>query len=235
MIAGLELARELEFIGAGLCGALPTRIILERRHSPDHLGRAIDALKKVRWMDRESLVYFIEQSDEDGSVKIGSGVDPHKRLRSLQVGNRAPLVLLGSVFGGAPLERLVHLVFREERLRGEWFRASRRLLTTVSALDQLVEGREINALGRHTFQSRWSTILADAIRVDRTPQQKEQAMKDLDEAMWSAAKRERKHRRVRTERAGKAAARRAAIAEAEEMEMMRVALGGKTFANGGAS
>jgi hypothetical protein len=94
-----------------------------------------------------AFVYFIQQGDQP-LVKIGTTVDqPAKRLAQLQVGNASPLRLLGAIdmraAGAAVTSRTelariarareaeIHQVFAEERVAGEWFRLTERVLTLI--------------------------------------------------------------------------------------------------------
>ena len=74
-------------------------------------------------------VYFVQ--DEDGFIKIGYSENVKKRLAHLQTSSRQKLSLIGSVNGDKNLESLFHRVFRDERVRGEWFRPSKRLLSFI--------------------------------------------------------------------------------------------------------
>lgn len=87
-------------------------------------------------------VYFI-QSGEGGAVKIGKANNPHMRLGHLQVGNPTELRFLAVTRGGEKLERLLHHVLYDDRIRGEWFAPSDRVLACASAAR---EGSLLNAL-----------------------------------------------------------------------------------------
>ncbi len=71
-------------------------------------------------------VYFIE--DGAGHVKVGRSVDPDRRLRTLQTGNSAALVLAYVAwFPGDEQARAceadLHALLAGRRVRQEWFRA----------------------------------------------------------------------------------------------------------------
>ena len=72
-------------------------------------------------------VYFI-QAGEDGPVKIGSAKDVAKRVINLQSGNHKKLRLISVRPGGLTEEGLIQKQFADDRLTGEWFRPSDRLL-----------------------------------------------------------------------------------------------------------
>lgn len=77
----------------------------------------------VEWRDMASWTYFIQRG-ADGPIKIGKAGNPLVRLRSLQTGHDVELRLLLAVRGGEPLERGLHIVCNDRRLRGEWFDSS---------------------------------------------------------------------------------------------------------------
>lgn len=75
---------------------------------------------------RPLMIYFIR---EDGSdyIKIGSTRMPGDRLKELQISNPRELRIerLIEAFPGA--EPILHALFREDRVRGEWFKISKKL------------------------------------------------------------------------------------------------------------
>ena len=96
-------------------------------------------------------VYFIKNS-RTGSFKIGKSDDPSLRLRELQTGNEDPLELIVSIPGDNVVERQFHAAFDELKIRGEWFRESPRLDTTIDRLHMLARLRaEIGEPGQDTL------------------------------------------------------------------------------------
>ena len=77
------------------------------------------------------MIYFIQ----DGSyIKIGyAKYSAEERLRSLQIGNPRPLTLVGTMLGDVEDELDLHAKFPDERVRGEWFKASDSLLGFIKA------------------------------------------------------------------------------------------------------
>ena len=60
------------------------------------------------------------------AVKIGIANDPRKRLKNLQTASHAKLILLSrdrcfDVKEARSYEQFIHLVFKDFRIRGEWF------------------------------------------------------------------------------------------------------------------
>lgn len=86
----------------------------------------------------ESFVYFAIEDVPGGFVKIGRARNPAKRMLSLQTGTPRPLRLLCVIQGGAQLEAALHAAFAADRMSGEWFRASPRLLALARELAPLV-------------------------------------------------------------------------------------------------
>lgn len=75
----------------------------------------------------ERSVYFI-RNDRTSSIKIGVAADPRKRVSELQTGSDGSLELIHTEPGGAARERELHARFSEDRIQGEWFRASEDLV-----------------------------------------------------------------------------------------------------------
>lgn len=74
-------------------------------------------------------IYVIAHEESGGAVgpvKIGMGVNPAERLKTLQTGNPKPLVLFAQFATPSRdvarvLEGLVHHMMDETRIAGEWF------------------------------------------------------------------------------------------------------------------
>lgn len=95
---------------------------------------------RAAFLDRKatdpiSHVYFVRSSN--GTIKIGVSTDVMRRLASLQTANSARLTLLLIMPGTEEDEQELHRLFADERLRGEWFRPSRRLLRFIDECRQL--------------------------------------------------------------------------------------------------
>lgn len=91
------------------------------------------------------------------AVKIGTAQDPVKRLRELQTGNPALLVLLGACHANLGLERRFQEALRPWLLRGEWFRES----VEVLALVELILAGEDVARDADSWDDRDSWLTAD--------------------------------------------------------------------------
>lgn len=79
-----------------------------------------------------TIVYFIQ--DAAGFVKIGRTASPEQRLRYLQHAHAQPLRLLATVDAACWYEGYLHGHFHPERMLGEWFRPSARLLAFVEKM-----------------------------------------------------------------------------------------------------
>jgi hypothetical protein len=78
---------------------------------------------------RYTFLYFVQ--DAGGPVKIGIAANPWNRFKNLQVANPRRLTLLAVVPATADLERLLHSILRPDRIRGEWFASTPRVLAVV--------------------------------------------------------------------------------------------------------
>jgi hypothetical protein len=84
--------------------------------------------------DGRGQVYFIEALGLS-RIKIGfTARDPLDRLRALQTAAPARLRLLATFSADPEDERRLHGVFSDERVKGEWFTATPRLLAFVAGL-----------------------------------------------------------------------------------------------------
>ena len=72
--------------------------------------------------------YFI-YNEEAGTVKIGRGVDPIRRLANLQTGSTSKLKLLAVI--NEDCEAILHRRFAHLRTTGEWFEASPSLMAFI--------------------------------------------------------------------------------------------------------
>jgi hypothetical protein len=78
-------------------------------------------------------IYFIQQG-KDGPVKIGISWEIKKRLRDISVSSPFNPVVLALIPGNREKEKQLHRKFKKEHLRGEWFKASDRLMEFIRTL-----------------------------------------------------------------------------------------------------
>lgn len=84
------------------------------------------------------MIYYIACTATE-RLKIGyTRGEPEVRLKQLQTGSAADLRLMACHDGSAETEKWLHNQFNEERLRGEWFEMSERLLEHLSLVIWLV-------------------------------------------------------------------------------------------------
>lgn len=78
------------------------------------------------------MIYFA-QADGTDLVKIGyTGGDPAKRIGELQTGCPYKLVLLASIEGNEQREARWHKDFAADRVSGEWFKLTPRLILEIA-------------------------------------------------------------------------------------------------------
>lgn len=80
-----------------------------------------------------SWVYFIRAID-GGPIKIGTAQNVKGRLEDLQVAHWQNLVVLGVSPEHGDLEFQLHSAFRQDRIRGEWFRDTEELRAVMHKL-----------------------------------------------------------------------------------------------------
>jgi predicted GIY-YIG superfamily endonuclease len=74
--------------------------------------------------DRTVYIYFIQSGY--GAIKVGMAKNPEKRLANMQTSIPKSLRLLAAIplpdrKSARALERELHDLFKDERIRGEWF------------------------------------------------------------------------------------------------------------------
>lgn len=78
-------------------------------------------------------IYFIQQGN-DGPIKIGISWEIKKRLRDISVSSPFNPMVLALIPGNREKEKQLHRKFKKEHLRGEWFKASDRLMEFIRTL-----------------------------------------------------------------------------------------------------
>lgn len=79
---------------------------------------------------KEKDVYII-QSGITKHIKIGHSINVTQRVKSLKTSSPERLLLLGVVKDKALTERDIHKEFSDDRVKGEWFNPSPRLLEWI--------------------------------------------------------------------------------------------------------
>lgn len=88
---------------------------------------------------RPTRVYFLHDP-VSATIKIGSATNVRARVATIQACSPVGLTLLCDVPGGIDLERQLHRRFAAERLHGEWFRCTAKLLQVARELTQSKTG-----------------------------------------------------------------------------------------------
>lgn len=124
--------------GTGLAEARKLRDDARRSLSlgvDPRLGRAFTENATVaqlsalaRESGQPSRVYFVRRSD--GLIKIGVARDVFARMSAIQK-VEGPLSLIGSMPGSYAVEQALHQLLEVDRVQGEWFRSSQRLLDLI--------------------------------------------------------------------------------------------------------
>ena len=101
-----------------------------------------------------AYVYFV-QASKSKRIKIGSAIEPKKRLKSLQTGSPEKLKLLTTIeFKSKPqasaMERLFHKKFNNLRTAGEWFECAEELKECLEGLGALTS--EYDKLQEEEYQ-----------------------------------------------------------------------------------
>lgn len=99
-------------------------------------------------MARTGQLYFVTELDAleaaipmTAPIKIGFSSNPLKRLGELQTGNPQRLALIVAVGGvERELEAMLHAQYAAERLEGEWFLPTPRVIDLVDYYRLFVEG-----------------------------------------------------------------------------------------------
>jgi hypothetical protein len=106
-----------------------TRVLIERLRSsgryPDDKARAYKLQEKLYKLEPGKHLYIIQLGDTD-IYKIGISKHPDKRLKQIQRKCPIPLTLIYTNFGHDDefAERYLHVHFKRQRVKGEWFKLS---------------------------------------------------------------------------------------------------------------
>ena len=85
---------------------------------------------------KNGFIYYIESYD--GPIKIGFSVNPQFRLSTLQCASAYPLRVIYAQPGTLSDEKRLHRRFDDERLEGEWFNPTKRLLAHIELVKKQV-------------------------------------------------------------------------------------------------
>lgn len=100
------------------------------------LRESLDKLSK-------GYVYFVH-AKKTGLIKIGTSIQPSKRIAALKNGSPDHLRLIAIMPGGRTTEALIHERFENCRKRGEWFEATADLISYIlENAETVIEAVEI--------------------------------------------------------------------------------------------
>jgi hypothetical protein len=122
-----------------------------------------------------SAVYVLMSEGERPLVKIGVSAELRRRLGKHLIASPVELKLLLAYDGDRAEEKRVHRLFRSDRVKGEWFRASPAILSWVDQKrTELNEGVRPTVGGVHLPNVYPSKDLSDEelVTIFRTPTQK---------------------------------------------------------------
>lgn len=95
---------------------------------------AVDATR-LRGLAKKKHGYVYYAQSDNGLIKIGTSIDPVRRLLGLRSqSSENGLTLLAVSDGGKKEEKRLHAMFSAERCHGEWFEPSPGLLKHISSV-----------------------------------------------------------------------------------------------------
>lgn len=123
----VELSHDelVAFVGTGAADVL-------RAHAASEAAAPVPEIPPFCPDCCETYIYFIRQGDH-GPVKIGYSTKPLDRLHALQISFPTDLHMIALFKAPQSFEGALHNALRPEHLRGEWYRASDRLLAYAAA------------------------------------------------------------------------------------------------------
>lgn len=132
------------------------------------------------------LVYFVQGAD-GGPIKIGIAADPEARLGFLQISSPSKLRITRTVEGGREKERELHGRFSDDRIRGEWFRASDALAAYARAKPESKGSKAVEI--QHAWDAGWTAGWEDgsakaAAEAERLRQELGDAEEELVAMGW---------------------------------------------------
>lgn len=77
-------------------------------------------------------VYFMQQQEGDGLVKIGYSDDVDRRRATVQSSSTVPLRVVATLDGGKETEALIHTQLNGSRQFGEWFKPTKDVLDLIA-------------------------------------------------------------------------------------------------------
>ncbi len=97
------------------------------------------------------MIYFI-QSGYGGPIKIGKTNDVWRRLGDIQTHNPEKLTILGVLDETPGMEMHLHVLFRDLRIRGEWYKPRHRLRKWIARNTIVPYGKKRDTRGEEKAQ-----------------------------------------------------------------------------------
>lgn len=130
----------------GLSESVRTATLMLSVHETTAAIRARDAEEA-----KHGYVYYAQA--DNGLIKIGTSVDPLRRLLGLRSqSSESGLTLLAVSAGGMEEEKRLHAVFATERCHGEWFEPSGDLLKHIAVVKAANKDTEERMRAAHNSQ-----------------------------------------------------------------------------------
>lgn len=130
-------------------------------------------------MKHESVVYFILCQDK---VKIGVTINVRSRFSHLQCSSPEKLTLLKYVKGDCGVEAIIHRLFAEQHVRGEWYQYDEDLADFIESLD---DKHSLFELLHRKERMRNLAVVSEFKRTKAWPDPTQQMLKDPEfEAIW---------------------------------------------------
>jgi hypothetical protein len=117
----------------------------------------------------KNYVYFMQNLDQVGLIKIGHSKDPIKRTATLQTGTGKPLRLLYSLEcsserAAKTIEAELHCIFGYCRRKGEWFTPNTPLRETIAILASGLPYTQARPIFRRACEEKWKKAKRKELR-----------------------------------------------------------------------
>lgn len=129
----LDIQRGLSLSYDDLALLVETGALDDLRQAAEDEQRINDLPYIPAGSESDPFVYFI-RSGTNGPIKIGRTKNAKERRHALQLATHSPLTLLATMRAPFWAEGYLHQFYSDERIRGEWYRPSPRLVAFLETL-----------------------------------------------------------------------------------------------------
>ena len=91
-------------------------------------------------------IYFVTNPESE-TVKIGFTTSLSRRMEVLQTGNHVSLLAYSGFRSVPQVERIIHRIFKAERIKNEWFRHTDELDQFIECFEEFQDENEVDAIG----------------------------------------------------------------------------------------